>query len=142
MSPAPRHSDPLEVLTLRVHRTVKKRLLAMAAERGEPPAEFVRAQLATIALDAPRGRASPPDTALPAALEAVAKELSEFRADARARDELLLDRFDRLLEGLRRSITALLRLAASDSRVHFSEDEVLSFASRVFDRRSGGADGE
>ena len=129
-----RESTRLVVITLRVPSPVRVRLVSKATDRGQPLAEYLRDELKTIAFGEHADLNAATDALVSVALEAIAKELSEFRVHEQTAGRLFLDRLEDLSIALASSIEALFKLSASDTTSCFTSTEAREFVDRVFER--------
>ena len=127
-------AERLETQPVRITGEAKRRLSRMAAERGETVAEFLRRELSAIAFrDETPGRTSGADgDVLLRGLEAVARELSEIRADNARTSEFFEARQRELSRSLAKAFDAVLRASAVDSRSRFTREQVHAFMTETF----------
>lgn len=134
MPPLP--TNRLVTVSTRVAPAVRKRLVERAAERGLPLAEYARELLTDSMLgevnSAPAGAAR---SAVLAALEAIAKELADLRAEQHAGSALVRTRIDGLTASLAEAFEAVLLRQAVDSKRGFTTAEAVAFIDQTFTRR-------
>ena len=134
MSSPPPDRKNLEVITIRVPAAVRTRLIGRAKATGQPFSEYLRREITTMALGEAQPSHASNEAVVLSALEAVAKELADLRADERASLAVLLDRLELLTTALASGIEALLKLSASDATPRFTREEVRAFVKRAFRR--------
>lgn len=136
MPKPPQRPKHLVTVSTRVAPDVRKRLVERASERGLPLAEYARELLTDAMLGAIAATpAEPSGSTLLPALEAIARELAELRAEQNASGALFRGRLADLSSSLAEAFEAVLLRLAADSKRSFTTEEAVAFVDETFPRR-------